>query len=171
MVQLTLEKIVAKLKLKIGFLAFSLLTLAACEQATTYAPKPQSVDDYIKLSYGECFGTCPVFDIQLFGSGKLIYTGKKHVKMTGTEVKEVDPALFTQIEELLAVYKGDALTDPKVCPIRATDMPAVSGEMHVDGKSRVISHYFGCRGYAWRAEQEQLIDDIGALLNIEVYSK
>lgn len=43
----------------------------------------------ITLEKTECYGTCPVYTITIFGTGKVMYEGKKHVKKEGKYEKEL----------------------------------------------------------------------------------
>ncbi len=58
----------------------------------------------IKLERGPCLGTCPVYSVELTGTGQLVYRGTHFVAVTGTKRAQVDPLavydLFLWAEEI-----------------------------------------------------------------------
>ncbi len=150
--------------------AVILLGLCACQSQPEEQIETPSHEDYLRLNFGPCFGTCPVYEIQLFRSGKLVYRGDKYVKIKGTVTRNMGEKLFADVEKLIFNVEATTLTDPKVCPRLATDFPAVRGELKVGEELRKISHYYGCRGYAWRKQQVELIKSLKRHLKTDEYT-
>ena len=53
----------------------------------------------VKLQRNPCYGTCPVYNVNLNGTGEVIYNGEHFVKELGERRDEVDPW------ELLELFK------------------------------------------------------------------
>ena len=53
----------------------------------------------IKLQRNPCYGTCPCYDVTLYGTGIVIYNGEHFINEVGERRDEVDPL------ELLELFK------------------------------------------------------------------
>ena len=52
---------------------------------------------FIRLEKQECYGTCPVYNITVYGTGKVEYEGKKHIKREGKFKKELSSQEINQL--------------------------------------------------------------------------
>ncbi len=69
-------------------------------QPTKPAPlKPENSIELASITYGSCFGSCPVYAAKLYASGKLVYIGKKNVSKIGLWETIVGPQFFKKIIE------------------------------------------------------------------------
>ena len=96
----------------------------------------------IKLQRNPCYGSCPFYDVMLYGTGEVIYNGEHFVKDVGERRYEVDPWGFLELfkyavevgffemqdnyefttvlsfdEDLLINEHGDTLTDQPSCQV------------------------------------------------------
>ena len=51
----------------------------------------------ITLERQPCFGMCPVYALNVFEDGTVVYLGIDHVAVTGVQVSHVDPAIVEQL--------------------------------------------------------------------------
>ena len=63
-------------------LFFLLITLYACQ--FTYKPyEYKQKESFISLQKKSCYGKCPIYVIEIFKNGSLIFNGKKNVEKIG----------------------------------------------------------------------------------------
>ena len=63
-------------------LFFLLITLYSCQ--FTYKPyEYQQKKSFISLQKKSCYGKCPIYEIEIFENGSLIFNGKKNVEKIG----------------------------------------------------------------------------------------
>lgn len=94
----------------------------------------------VALSTTPCFGTCPVFDMEIEGNGHARYEAKRfnpvQGKYTGVIRKEQMDSLIVLIDKAKLLSLPDEYTQ------QVTDMPTYRLFVHFkDGKSKWISDY------------------------------
>tara|TARA_B100001778_G_C18562125_1_gene618273 strand:+ start:1078 stop:1506 length:429 start_codon:yes stop_codon:yes gene_type:complete len=63
-------------------LFFLLITLYSCQ--FTYKPyEYQQKKSFISLQKKSCYGKCPIYEIEIFENGSLIFNGKKNIENIG----------------------------------------------------------------------------------------
>jgi hypothetical protein len=135
-------------------------TVAASEQ--TIPP-----DTLITLERIGCFGPCPEYKITISAGGAVIFEGRRFVKKVGTAKSVISKE---QVRELLAAFEKINYFDLRDryegpgdgCTQSATDHPSAITSITLNGKSKSVRHYYGCRGVEVLAELEKLeraIDD------------
>src|SRR5690606_796096 len=70
---------------------FLLLVAAAACKPNRIAATNRFENSRIILDKQECYGTCPVFTIEVNGTGKVIYEGKRFVKRRGKYEQQLQP--------------------------------------------------------------------------------
>jgi hypothetical protein len=65
----------------------------------------------VLMGKGACFGTCPIYDIEVFDNGTIRYTGKQFVDKQGVYEKHVDPQETMKIINEVASYRPDTCAD------------------------------------------------------------
>lgn len=145
-------------------LAFTLASCGGVGNAPSDIP-----DRYgeLELSYGPCFGSCPVFSITLNESGSLTYEGERFVTITGRERRQIGASVFADAVRLIESLPETELVDPLQCPRRHTDAKTVRGNLKTADHNIDIMHYYGCGGYEYRSRQVALIKELTDLLQIE----
>jgi hypothetical protein len=95
----------------------------------------------ITLTRGMCFGTCPVYTLEIDGDGSVHYKGERFVAISGKHRTYIAPNavrdLYVQFQKadffwLLEGYQADV-----------TDNPAYSLTLAYDGKSKTVGDYVG----------------------------
>ena len=119
---------------------------AATPAAQATAPK----DTVITLERSQCFGTCPSYKLTVYGDGRVVYEGRKFVKVEGAVN---DSVTQEQLKQLLAEFdKADyfSLRDTYFdatdgCPTYWTDNPTANTSLELGGKKKAVRHYYGCQ--------------------------
>lgn len=150
------------------------LALAGCttaggvEDADTASGQLES----IAFSTGPCFGSCPVFEMEVASTGAGTYRGERYVAVKGERAFSASAAEWSAFADRLAPYRPDtsvkyghgACSGPLV-----TDQPTVIVTWRdADGSETTLDWYMGCRepGLAengeriYQAWQELPLDDL-----------
>lgn len=133
------------------------------EASTQGIPK----DTLITLERTVCYGTCPSYKITIEANGAVTFEGRQFVKTVGSVKSTISQQ---RLRELLAAFDKigyfdlrDRYNEPEDgCKQWATDNPSAITSIRINGKSKSVSHYYGCRGLNVLAELkklEQAIDD------------
>lgn len=93
------------MQMRILFMVFTILSLFACKQNKSIEQsnltKPS---DFIRLSRAACFGTCPVYSVQIFADGRVVYEGQRNVLNVGKFSSSLEEAkaklLFEELKQL-----------------------------------------------------------------------
>ena len=100
-------------------------------------------DIRITLERGACFGRCPMYEVALDGSGKVVFEGRNFVKELGRHEDNVPVAdvraLATEMEQ--AGY----FAFEEQYPPDATDHATVVSSLTLNGRTRRIEHNLGSR--------------------------
>ena len=122
----------------------------------------------ITLERGACFGTCPIYQVTIAQNGTVSFDGHKFVKTSGAATAQIKPEDFNKLVsdfEKIHYFSLDEKYEPgtRGCGAAATDMPYVRTSIRVDGKTKSVSHYHGCRNsevLGALATLERKIDEI-----------
>jgi hypothetical protein len=110
------------------------------ETSFAYAPIGQS--PVITLERQPCFGTCPVYLINVFRDGTVIYLGINHVAVTGVHISQIEPSevewLVQEME--LSGYFG---WNDEYTQMLVTDQPYAITSITTDDESKRIVRYDG----------------------------
>jgi len=116
-----------------------------------------------------CYGTCPVYTVEITSAGSVIYTGEEHVKVQGRKSARIAPTEFrflaTAIERINFFDLRDKyLLKSDGCSTLWTDNPTVDLVITRGSEKKHVSYYYGCRGFPaakrimWLSDT---IDDVG----------
>ena len=127
----------------------------------TKTPTPEELRDVkITLERTECFGTCPVCKLTVYGDGRVVYEGIRFVKVEGiikTKISE------DKIKQLVSEFNRiDYFSlDSSYEELNATDMPSAITSYTVNGKTKTVRHYHGDLSAPKKlAQLENRIDEI-----------
>jgi|GEM_PF-3609845 len=91
-----------------NYLFLFLLILSSCKlTSNTYYSKSLNSNSeelftdktkIISLEKTACFGTCPIFTINIFNNGEVIYYGKKFVKICRTSFKRIRQKVICEMK-------------------------------------------------------------------------
>lgn len=115
-------------------------------------PSTQAIpsDTLITLERTGCFGTCPIYALKISADGVLVFEGKNFVKKTGKVESKITQQQLRQLISAFDKAKYFSLRDKydgteDGCPSYWTDSPSAITSININGKSKKISHYYGCR--------------------------
>lgn len=101
----------------------------------------QSSDSLVvSIQRTRCFGTCPVYTVQFFRSGYVLYEGNDHVEKIGKFYSYVDTEVLKQIGMKAESTGYFNLNDEYKNP-HLTDFPTVYTEVRYRGKQKRVTHY------------------------------
>ena len=120
-----------------------LVAMAAfgCAGKDTAAEAPRSVS--ITMERTPCFGSCPVYRLDVDGTGKVVYEGRGFVKERGRKeatVRAEDVQALAREIEAAGFY---TLRDSY--PPDATDNASVITSVTIDGKTKRVEHDLSSR--------------------------
>jgi|GEM_PF-458928 len=101
----------------------------------------------ISLSTLPCFGSCPVFDLEIDEDGTLFYSPTSYTDATGSFIGKINKAHYTHLVEMLNYLRFARLQDEYSLPV--TDLPtAILKVIYDDNHVKVINDYgeAGTRG-------------------------
>ena len=130
----------------------------------------------ITLERGACYGFCPVYKLTIFDNGKVVYEGKDYVKQKGrAEARITKAALQTLIGEFNKIdyfkLEDEYVSGEKTCPQEWTDAPSAVTSLSLNGKTKRIRHYHGCRGTTVLEQLTALENKIDEVVNTKRWIK
>ena len=106
---------------------------------------------YVAMERGPCFGTCPVYGVEIDAAGTVTFDGRRFVDQTGTATAKINP---DEAAHLLRSLEADGFFElapryihgEKECGAYHTDAPRVTLTLSLDGRSHSVQHDYGCTG-------------------------
>ncbi|HYX72040.1 MAG TPA: DUF6438 domain-containing protein [Nitrososphaera sp.] len=130
-------------------------------------------DTVITLERTECFGTCPSYKLSISANGKVVFIGQRFVKKTGKFESRITQDQLKQLVSEFERINYFSLKDDygwtvtyqpsEDCPEWWTDHPTAYTSITINGKTKKVGHYDGCKGtdtVKKLAELENRIDEI-----------
>jgi Domain of unknown function (DUF6438) len=120
-------------------------------------------DKFIGVSGGTCNGTCPVYELYVFGDGRVVFNGRKDTSKVGVWRKQVAPEIYT---ELLSTIVKTRVLDSEIkrrtC-LSGRSMLIVMRSASDAGDVRTVSLNSGCEGHTDLVKriEGQFIDSTG----------
>ncbi len=96
----------------------------------------------ISLQRTQCFGTCPVYALNLYEDGTVIYLGVKYVAVTGVQVSQIDPGAVTMLAQIMTAT-GYFDWQSEYTDITITDQPSVITSLSTPEQYKQIIRYAG----------------------------
>lgn len=128
-----------------------------------------SADSRVTMQRMPCFGTCPVYTVDIAADGTVTFTGERFVEVTGTSTAMIDAAAAAAlIQNLVAAgfYElEDRYTDDaKVCGSYHTDAPRVRLMLRTEGRVKTVEHDYGCSDVPVRLrEMQERVDSVAGV--------
>jgi len=114
-------------------------------------PRPSNYSNVIiTMERTMCLGTCPVYELTIYGDGRVVYNGHQHVEVTGIQTSNISPDSVRElIDEFYRIgyfslrdeyrYKWSFLG----FGVRITDAPTTITSITVDGRVKQVVEYDG----------------------------
>jgi Domain of unknown function (DUF6438) len=158
-----------------GLLLTLLVTSTGCQSDSHsgQAAIPQNIpqDLMVTLERTVCFGTCPDYKLTITSDGVVVLEGRHFVKREGATIKSAisQERLKQLMEEFDRVkffsLEDDYSDDRRVCDELWTDNPSAFTSIRINGKSKTVKHYHGCRGPKVPKELTELENNIDKIVN------
>lgn len=149
-----MKKINTFLLLPILFLA-----LAACanhNKLSRSSTTKQAPLEYLQMERTACFGQCPVYSIELYKDGRIIYTGKRYIADSGRYEKNIGKAVVAKIFKQFDAYQADTCKSSYELMIQ--DLPGISYQYSRNDEMKTIQNAHFGPGYL-----RHLANDIDSL--------
>jgi hypothetical protein len=101
----------------------------------------EPADTIMTLSRSACFGTCPVYRVEIRGNGEVTYQGDGFVLIPGTHHWHIDPAAVAMLLELFQRADYFNLKDQYVANV--SDLASFETSLTVGGRRKSILDYGG----------------------------
>jgi|ERR1043166_328656 hypothetical protein len=132
---------------------------------------PNSIPSDLKitLSRTTCYGACPAYKVEIYGNGRVVFEGQRHVKKEGTVTWQIND---NRIKQLISEFNNInyfslsdsySLLDRKDCPNFATDAPSVTTSITINGQTKTVFHSRGCHDSEVLSKLEAFEDRIDEL--------
>lgn len=110
-----------------------------------------SSDSRVTMERLPCYGTCPVYRVDVAADGAVTFTGERYVDSIGTRSHRIEPGEAAALMHDLVAggffdLADDYTQDAKACGMYHTDAPRVNLTVRVDGRSKTVEHDYGCGG-------------------------
>jgi hypothetical protein len=103
------------------------------------APQNTQTDVLITMQRTACFGTCPVYQLTIYGDGRVVYAGTAYVAVQDSRTAQLTPA---QVQQLLAAFeKANFFELKNEYTVNATDLPGVLTSITWNGRNKKVWHY------------------------------
>ena len=163
----TQEIILKKALVAITILIALMLIIVSCTPHQT--PTPSDLKEVvITLERTECFGTCPVYRLTVYGYGAVIYEGIRFAQVQGTIQTTISEEKIRQLVSEFQRVDYFSLRDSYE-ERNVTDMPSAFTSLTVDGKIKTVRHYHG--DLSAPKELTELEDKIDEIVNSNQWIK
>ena len=134
------------------------LAAAACVACAPGAAAPsrapvaaQAAGEVVTLERRPCYGSCPVYRMRIFATGRVEYEGIGNVVRIGSVVDSVPRARFDELRRAFAALPFESLPEryargEPACVRYAADLPTVVTSLEVGGRVTSVEHDHGCSG-------------------------
>jgi hypothetical protein len=96
----------------------------------------------IKMERGMCMGACPVYSLDIFGNGTVVYNGERFVNVTGKQVSSISNDKVKELVKEFYDIDYFSLNDTYDKVIK-TDQPTVSTSININGTSKNVFDNLG----------------------------
>jgi hypothetical protein len=133
-----------------------LLAAAACGPAQNGGVEgadPQvssvSADSRVTMQRLPCFGTCPMYTVEVDAGGAVAFTGERFVATMGRATRTIPArdaaALLQHLSDAGFLALAERYThESKACGSYHTDAPRVIMTLVLNGRSKTVEHDYGC---------------------------
>jgi len=137
-------------------------------QSTPTALNQSNVDTFdtssvnITMFRGACFGTCPIYYLEISGDGKVIYRGYEYVNITGERTSSIP---VDKVKELVNQFNNSGYFNLKdrYDEVEITDQATVVTSISINGTLKSVYDYLGTTKLPELQKLRQLenmIDDV-----------
>ena len=114
-------------------------------------PKPASNFKTLKLERTPCFGSCPVYKIEVSGTGKVKYNGEYFVEKKGAHTWQLSSKVVEQLNQLITEIGYFAIKEKRqrgeFITISTCMTSCITSVLLDDGSFRKINNNYGVNIY------------------------
>jgi hypothetical protein len=146
---------------------FCLIQVAPGFNDPAYPTVQQKIPDdtLITLERSICFGSCPHYKLTISADGTVTFEGREYVKVKGLAKGSISR---DDVRKLIEAFERSSYfslhdkyaTEKDGCPEVWTDNPNVVTSIRINGKSKSISHYYGCQDSAAKSIYPAALTDL-----------
>jgi len=107
-------------------------------------PLWQPGETFIGVSGGTCSGTCPVYELYVFDTGRVVFNGRKDTRKVGVWNKKVDPMVYTELLTMIVKTKVLDTNHKRGTCLKGRSMLIVMRSASDAGDVRTVSLNSGC---------------------------
>ena len=157
---------VLRLKLLTGFL------VAGLGVSNVAAAKEQRPHPALSVSFGPCFGFCPVYDVKIEADGTVLFHGERHTAVLGDRRVRTTPATYRRVLRSVASFRpANSMKANTQCLNQATDHAQVKIIWkNANGRETVLEHDRGCLSPT-NTRLNAAVDQLPELLGVAEYAK
>ncbi len=96
----------------------------------------------ISLQRTQCFGTCPIYALNLYEDGTVVYVGVNYVAVSGVQVSQIDADAVTGLIQMMTAT-GYFDWQDEYANITITDQPSVITSLSTPDQYKQIVRYGG----------------------------
>lgn len=168
---MTLHRI--KLSRIIGIVALTALLITTNFQRSAAGELQREIpsDLSIKLERTRCYGFCPSYLLTISAAGKVTFEGRHSVKVIGPAQSSITREKLAELvrgfDDINYFGLQNAYETPNDgCKDWVTDGPTAITSLTINGRSKSVRHYSGCRGIAVLKDLEKLEQAIDEATNV-----
>jgi len=144
------------------------IVLGVCNgQSQLLTQQPIAPDTLITLRRTNCFSTCPDYLVTIFADGTVTFEGYANVRVKGKTQTHISGEKLQLLVAAFVKAKFFSLRDryslpEDGCKIYNLDADTAITSIIINGKSKSVSHYWGCHRRNMKAlfELEEKIDEV-----------
>lgn len=118
------------------------LSLVFLFSGTAMNAQSTDANPVITLERTACFGSCPIYTVQIFADGTVVYNGERFVEVEGEQTGQIEPETVEQMVEAFA-EAGYFEWDEEYIHMTITDQPYITTSVTRDGETHTIRRYAG----------------------------
>lgn len=130
-----------------GYSKWLIVLLLFTTPSLAQTPEEEPV---ITLERTSCLGTCPIYSVQIFEDGKVVYEGKQFVAVEGRQVSKIPSEKvqelvhkFLKIDYFSLEDKYETIKKTDGTETMAFDLPATYTSLRMGSKKKKVKDYFG----------------------------
>lgn len=135
------------------FILFTILIACKSQEKNTLVASTPSL--FIKMQKTACYGTCPVYVVEIFSDGTVNFLGKQFVENIGKYTSKLSADDISILKSKILTIDFFNLQDTYDSEI--TDFPSCITEVILEGKTKKITNRHG--GPAELKTLEKLIEE------------
>lgn len=148
--------------------------LSSCGDPNSLQVEFTEPDDIlIRLSRTQCYGSCPVYTVEVTSSGEVRFTGYRYVEALGLHIEKIPAEAVTALAKEISNSGFMEITQEEVdeCPSFGTDSPTALLKVQIGSTKNTIKHYLGCFGKPVHTTLWQLGQRVDETLNTSIWIK